>query len=214
MKISILVALAALIPQLVLAEPGTETAPSASKPIVINTQSLRPGDGGYTQEIAAQGLQGTAEISAKLAPDGTLSAIAIKSTSRSEALDEIALELVRKLKFKAKEDRKPDMEIIVPVEFLRDSFVTLNNKTCAEFNVDAGYFKKTFPEKSIRDMSVINMSVGAMLLLGPSNVATEKKVKIAQGTNEAANKIEDACTKEPGAGFFKTFTDLAKGSKD
>jgi TonB family protein len=208
-----LIALAALVPQLVFAQAAIDVPPPATKPIVLKEMSLRPGDGGYTQEVAAMGLQGIAEISGKLAQDGTLSALTINASSRSPKLDEIALELVKKTKFKANPQRAPEVEVIAPVEFLRDSLATISNKTCAEFNADAAYFKTTFPEKGVRDMSVVNMFVGAFYVMLPSDMSTDKKLKLLRATNVAADQVEAACGKAPDGLFFKTFLDLVKVGK-
>lgn len=59
-------------------------------------------------------------------------------------------------------DSQAKLAVQIPVEFRKDSMATLAGKACADFNVDAAYFRRAFPEKGIGAMTVINLAVGAM----------------------------------------------------
>jgi protein TonB len=197
------------------AEPAASaaSAPAAGRVAKLRAQSLRPGGTVYPVELAGQGVQGTADVFVKIAPDGTPAEVSLHASSRSPALDELALAFVRGLRFAAKSGASgaalPD--VIVPVEFMRDTVEGLATKTCAEFNTDTAYFKATFPETEPSRMPVVRMTTGMLLLAGmPRQRGGEALVAQAKQLNAAAAGIAAACEAAPSSGYLQVFVELVK----
>jgi TonB family protein len=192
--------------------PVPASAPAASKPVKIRAVSLRPADPGYPAELAGNGVQGTTDVLINVSADGTPTDVSVQSTSRSAELDRAAVVVAKGLKFTVKDPAKPIGELLVPIEFMRDSVATLSKKTCSEFNVDVAYFKTTFPELETRKMTVINMTVGSLVTLGASGLSQDKLLLHIKKLEAAAKAIVEACAQHPEAGYLKTFTGLVKES--
>ncbi|WP_374278352.1 TonB family protein [Azonexus sp.] len=185
-------------------QPATSTS-TAPNPVKVRKLSLRPTDAPYPKELASAGVQGTSEVLVTLGADGAPSAVSISQTSRSEKLDLAAIDLVKTLSFKvnAATPSAPPPQVLVPVEFLRDTASTLPQKLCKEFNVDLEYFKTTFPEKMPQDMTVIKMSVGYLALSGKPSM--EKQIALAKSLNEVVPSTVSACAAQPDSKFFEVF---------
>jgi TonB family protein len=213
MHIPVALAAIALMPSLAMAaEEPTASTPSvaSNKPLRVREVSLRPTDEGYPPELVAKGVQGTTELRLKLGADGSPIDVVVQSTSRSPALDQAAIAVARGLTFKSKDPANPVTQVVVPIEFMRDSLTTLSSKTCSEFNVDLGYFKATFPELETRKMPVVDMTVGSYVSYGIVGLSQDKALAYMKRVEVAAKGIVQACAKEPEANYAKTFTRLVK----
>jgi protein TonB len=203
----------ALLPGLAVAEEPAASAPHSSPsapPVTVRAVSLRPADEGYPPELAAKGIQGTAELLLKLGPDGSPTDVTVQSSSRSPDLDQPAIAVAKGLSFKAKDPANPVVQVLVPIEFLRDSLTTLPKKTCQEFNVDLAWFKATFPELEVRKMPVVNMTVGSYVSYGIVGLSQDKALAYMKRVEQAAKGIVEACAKDPEAGYITIFTRLVK----
>ncbi|HEY9107887.1 MAG TPA: energy transducer TonB [Roseateles sp.] len=198
-------------PEPAASEPAA-SAPPATRVVRLKAQSLRPGGTAYPAALAEQGVQGTAEVLVRIAPDGTPADVSLHATSRSAALDEQALAYVRGLRFGARSGAGSGAlpDVILPVEFLRDTVEGLLAKTCAEFNIDKAYFKAAFPETEPSHMPVVRMTTGMLLLAGMPRQSGEALVAQARQLNAAAAGIESACEAEPEANYLKRFVELVK----
>ncbi|MGM9490666.1 energy transducer TonB [Ideonella sp. YS5] len=212
MRITALLTALCLAPALVAAEEPTAPTPPAATvmPVKVREVSLRPSDEGYPPELVAKGVQGTAELLLTLASDGSPKEIVVQSSSRSAALDQAAIAVAKGLTFKSKDPANPVRQVVVPIEFVRDSLTTLPQKTCREFNVDLAYFKTTFPELETRQMPVVNMTIGSYVSYGIVGLAQDKAVAYMKRVESAAKGLAEACAKEPEAGYIQTFTRLVK----
>lgn len=199
------------------AEPAASaaSAPAAARVAKLRAQSLRPGGTAYPVELAGQGVQGTADVFVKIAPDGTPAEVSLQASSRSPALDELALAFVRGLRFGAKAGGSgaPLPDVIVPVEFMRDTVEGLAAKTCAEFNADTAYFKATFPETDPSHMPVVRMTTGMLLLAGMPRQSGDALVAQAKQLNAAAAGIAAACEAAPDALYSKVFVELVRKAR-
>jgi TonB family protein len=197
------------------AEPAASAASAPARVAKLRAQSLRPGGAVYPVELAAQGVQGTADVFVRIAPDGTPAEVRLHASSRSSALDELALAFVRGLRFAAKSGGSgvalPD--VIVPVEFMRDTVEGLATKTCAEFNADTAYFKATFPETEPSRMPVVRMTTGMLLLAGMPRQSGDALVAQAKQLNAAAAGIAAACEAAPTALYAQVFVELVKKAR-
>lgn len=189
------------------------SAPAPARVARLRAQSLRPGGTVYPVALAEQGVQGTADVIVKIAPDGTAGEVAIQASSRSAALDELALGFVRTLRFNPSAKSTPGAplpDVILPVEFMRDTVEGLQAKTCAEFNVDAAYFRATFPETDPSHMPVIRLTTGMLLLAGMPRQGGDALVAQAKKLNAAAAGIATACAAAPDTKYLQTFVELVK----
>nr|BCU00191.1 hypothetical protein [uncultured bacterium] len=209
--LALLFMFAAGAPLVALAEEQAASAPAAAEPKLVKVRavSLRPTDPGYPPELANGGVQGTTELLIRINTEGVPTDVSVRASSRSQALDQAAIAVGKDLKFTVKDPSKPPGDLIVPIEFMRDSVASLSRKSCAEFNVDVAYFKSTFPELDTRKMTVINMTVGAFVALGISG-PPDKSLALIKKVEAAAKGVIDACAKDPEASFTKTFGTLVK----
>lgn len=199
------------VPNLAQAQ-GTGAAAPAPSLLRLEPLTYLQGDPGYPAELSARGVQGKAEVTIKVGPDGTPVDLQITASSRSSELDAAAVKAVEVLKFGRKPgDDRPLPGIVVPVVFKRDSLATLGSKTCAEFNTDAAYFTSTFPELDPSKMEVISATVGAMVMAAspsePGGVAA-----VAKRASAAARQIAAACQETPAAAYLQQFRDLMRKS--
>ncbi|MBC3931916.1 energy transducer TonB [Undibacterium curvum] len=179
--------------------------PARSEPIKVPVISLRPTDAPYPKELSSNGVQGTVEVLAIFDADGKPVSASVLQTSRSEKLDLAAIALVKSLTYKPGETKQgtSSTEVLIPIEFLRDSFLSLPQKLCKEFNVDLEYFKSTFPEKKLQEMSVVSLSIGYLVLAG--NPSIEKKIALAKSVKEAVPMAISSCSSQPETKFFESF---------
>jgi TonB family protein len=196
-------------------------APAASAPAMqplarTRTVSLRPADPSYPEALHSKGVQGLVEVRATLGADGKPTDLVVLNSSRSQALDDAGLALVKRLQFAIKAPAEgasspaiPNAtQVVVPVEFFRDSLGTLSKKTCAEFGVDVAYHRATFPEQQVGDMSVIKMTIGAMVLGGFQRTGPSPLVALAKKSKSAARDIAEACATSPERLFLEQFKEL------
>lgn len=185
--------------------------PAASAPAKkLRAQSPAPGSAAYPAELASQGVQGTTDVLVAIGADGAPVAVSVHASSGSAALDELALGFVRGLRFRAPGAAAAALpDVILPVEFLRDSVEGLQTKRCADFNVDADYFRATFPDTDPSRMPVIRMTTGMLLLTGTSR-SGDAMVAMARQLAAAAKGIAAACRAAPDAHYLQTFVDLVK----
>lgn len=197
------------------AAASAASAPAALRVARLRAQSLRPGGTAYPVALAEQGVQGTAEVLVRIAPDGTPADVSLHATSRSAALDEQALAYVRGLRFGARAGASSGAlpDVILPVEFLRDTVEALPAKTCAEFNIDKAYFTATFPETDPSRMPVVRMTTGMLLLAGMPRQSGEALVAQARQLNAAAAGIAAACEAAPEALYAQVFVELVKKAR-
>jgi TonB family protein len=179
--------------------------PARSEPIKAPAISLRPTDAPYPKELSSAGVQGTVEVLAIFDADGKPVSASVVQTSRSEKLDLAAIALVKSLTYKPGETKQgtSSTEVLITIEFLRDSFLSLPQKSCKEFNVDLEYFKFAFPEKKLQEMSVISLSIGYLALAG--NPSIEKKIALAKSVKEAVPMAISSCSSQPETKFFESF---------
>jgi TonB family protein len=109
-----------------------------------------PSDG--KQEFFVRGIQGAVRIRVVIGTDGALQDASIATSSRSPELDTFALGLVRRMTFQPAKNKDGQPVAVIshfPMELWKDSAVdgTLFAKSCADFVLDADWFRQAFPEK-------------------------------------------------------------------
>ena len=196
------------------AQPASASAPAsaasapsraASAPAIPSSRpiGILPGED-YPVDLMKAGVQGTVTVLVTLGPDGKPADATIQKTSRSQQLDAAALEYVHRVVKVGNAEHPAPPQVLVPIDFVKDSVRTLGTKTCADFVVDATYFRATFPDKTLRDMNVINLSAGAIVLMQqmavPRMLAVSRHTKVPEVEATLA-----ACAAHPDDRFFATF---------
>ena len=94
--------------------------------------------------------------------------------------------------------------------FHKDSVLTINNKTCADFNTDLAYFRSARSGESV-------VNLGAFELIGGITTVQLIKNQGADGTLKYVKAIDSinadtiaGCAKKPGELFVKTYVNAAK----
>ncbi len=194
-----------LVPSFATGQPAaSSSSPSATIP-KVRVISLRPSDAAYyPSDVAATGAQGTTLVRVSLDAAGAVTEAIIDQSSRSPKLDEAAVTLARSLSFKVREDSPSVPAVHVPVEFLRDSVSTLGGKSCGELNVDAQYHAATFPELPLKDMKVINMTIG-ILFMAQASASAEARISYSERLQDAVPRVFEECKPRPAANFLETF---------
>jgi len=191
------------------AEEATTPLPAAppKAPIVRGT-TLLPSDKSdkfYPREIADKGIQGDVLVHALLGADGKATELTVKRSSRAKELDDLAVNYVRELTFKTKENAALPA-VLVPIEFARDTTESLLQKPCGEFNVDYAYFRSAFPEKESADMRIIQLSSGIVYV----TLSTNQVVKIAKARKEVNQATIAKCAENPSIKYFDTYLEEVK----
>lgn len=189
------------------AQAQTPIAPALRKPVQLDSVRIVEGSAAYPAGLAAKGVQGAVEISAEMSSEGKFSEVKIATSSRSAELDSAALALVPKLSVKLDAGGKgpePGL-VILPVEYARDSVTNIARKHCADFNVDADYFKTTFPEKSVLDMPVFTFTTGILFF----KVKREQQLALAKNSKKIDERIVEECGKLPERLFLEVALESA-----
>ena len=59
---------------------------------------------------------------------------------------------------------KDGIAVQVPVEFKKDTYANINQKSCAEFNQDFAYLKQTFSDQKMDELEVFKIPLGSIVL--------------------------------------------------
>jgi TonB family protein len=174
---------------------------------VVDSVPIVGGSPLYPAGAAARGVQGTVTIRAELSADGAFVNPTIQDSSRSEALDAAALALVPRLKYTlTAEGAERPAALVVPIDFRKDSSTSLMAKTCADFNVDATYFKDTFPELPLADMPVFDLMTGILAL----TVEADRRLTLAPNLQQIKDQVAATCREAPSSLFMDAAMQAAK----
>ena len=197
-----LILLAALIaPVIAWSQEQTASVPTEPRPARAREIVVYPDDQEYPAELVKTGVQGTAFVLVAFNPDGTPVSTAVRTTSRSDQLDEIALSIVRKLSLQQTTDSGTPRysSVLVPVKFSKDVVTDLGKKSCEDLNVDLAYFRSVFPQKKSEDLELFSIATGALFLI----VKNEKRMPIVAGRKTVISKTIATCAAEPERKFFE-----------
>ena len=175
-------------------------------------QLLHPGDFFYPEALAKKGIQGEVVLNVILSKDGRISVTKITTSSQSSELDKNALNFVNTGYYKL-----PDKGIkyfegsySLSIIFLRDTVLTLNDKTCADFNADIAYFRSINPKLNIKKLGALELVAGiftVQLMKGQGSSGTLKFVSSVDAINKDSAA---ACARRPAEAFIKTYVSAAK----
>jgi len=197
----------AALPTLAVAADGATKAPADTTPKVVKIRAatVYPGDKFYPKALAEKGIQGDAAVIASVGADGKAVGPKIHTSSRSKELDNLAIDYVKNMTFneKARADRPT---LLIPIDFAKDSPKAVLEKTCSEFNFDYAYFKKTFPEKSTTETSVLRFSMNSLIV----NLPWKQIALLSKHKDEANQATIATCAEHPTDKFYETYLKSAK----
>jgi TonB family protein len=170
---------------------------------------IAPGAEYFPTELAARGVQGTALVRIPLNADGLPTDAVVVESSRSPDLDLLALARAKTLRIRSAPPSTGDAPApltgaLVPVEFRKDSSLTLPQKSCGEFNVDLAYFRKVFPDRSEGRMAVFLLTTGMFVLTLPG----EQRLRFAKSLPTLRQTVIESCAASPDS----LFLDVARGA--
>ena len=171
-------------------DAGTLRAAGGSLPVMTYAP---PSDG--KEALFARGIQGMVRIRVVVGTDGALRDASIADSSRSPELDAFALGLVGRMTFQPAKDKAGQPVAVIahfPMELWKDSAMdgTLFAKSCADFVMDADWFRQTFPEKRPDQLR-------GWLLLSGMFVAQRYTLGAKSGTGPDFQAVYDACRAKP-----------------
>jgi TonB family protein len=148
-----------------------ESKMAASTPLLqtmqtMETLSFHPNDVEYPKNLSSTGVQGRVLVSAIMQADGSLKNPMILDSSRSLALDLAAINVVKNVQYQLAKplQSKDGIAVQVPLEFLKDTYATINQKSCAEFSQDFAYLKQTFADQKMDELEVFKIPLGSIFL--------------------------------------------------
>ena len=89
--------------------------------------------------------------------------------------------------------------LLVPIDFRKDSSANLADKSCADFNVDAAYFKEAFPEQPLTDMPVFDLVAGVLVF----SVDANGRLALAKNLERIKEGVIAACGETPDSNFLE-----------
>lgn len=203
-------AMAALVIALVASATPLVCFAQSSAPPKLMPQSPEPGTQYYPAEVAASGAQGSAELTARITADGGLIEPKIERSTGSPQLDELAISLVKAIKLKTKGGAAFPESVIVPVEFEKDTILTVPTKTCKDFSVDLAYARGLNASAGAQQVRAYRLATGMMMLL--PGLPQERQLVVARNLKTLPPLIERDCAAAPEAMFMETLSKLIPAS--
>ncbi|MEO6172861.1 MAG: energy transducer TonB [Arenimonas sp.] len=211
--------IAALPPQLSLAQSVKTSAPVMAADTARALQSVsklphvifHPGEPDYPEMLAKNGVQGIVTLEINLSKEGKVKAARIIGSSRSAALDENALAFAKDGWLLPDNGLKYFEGLYsLNIIFVRDTVLTINKKTCADFNTDYRYFRFIRPAGNNKDIGAFELLANiftVQLIKTQGAVGSLKFVKAVDAINE--DTIQ-ACAKKPKELLVKTYVKAAQ----
>ncbi len=159
---------------------------------------LRPGAAWYPADEAATGAQGLAIVVMDLAPDGHVAKTTLAASSHAPALDAQALRLASQLHWMGA--RKVPPQASVRVLFARDTGDSVQQKTCAELNLDVAWLKAHDPAQPPEAVGALRAIRGLVILNStwmPDRVDREAGQPARDALFVASRRTVDECAAHP-----------------
>lgn len=189
------------------ARAQTTAAPAPAAPKLADKLAVYWDTPLYPAEAKALHEQGTAQVSMEFVNGKAVGAPTLVASSKSPRLDQAALGVASQLSFAAEggADATLTQRLIIPVEFVRDSHLTLNTKTCLELRQDVAYFRRIHPELPLQKMRVYELTLG-IYTIAYMQVSMQAAIKASKVVPAAFDATVVQCEAKPDA----LFTDLLK----
>ena len=159
---------------------------------------LRPGAAWYPADEAATGAQGLAIVVMDLAPDGHVAKTTLAASSHAPALDAQALRLASQLHWMGA--RKVPPQASVRVLFAPDTGDSVQQKTCAELNLDVAWLKAHDPAQPPEAVGALRAIRGLVILNStwmPDRADREAGQPARDALFVASRRTVDECAAHP-----------------
>lgn len=153
-------------------------------------------DASYPAALAQRGIQGAATVELTLDDGGRTRSVSVRESTRSAELDALAMAMARQLNIAAANGARNGL---VNITFRKDHSSSIATKSCADFNVDAAWQTATFPERGLRDLPVINDSIGMLVYSLHRDGAARQSFPVVE---TILNATVAACARAPDAGML------------
>ncbi len=186
--------------------------PAALSSNKLPHQLIHPGDLFYPEAQAKKGLQGEVILEIALSKAGKATTVKVFTSSKSAELDKNALTFVNTGYWKLPENGLKYNEGIyfLNVIFLRDSVLTINAKTCVDFNTDLKYFRTIHANESTKNFGALELIANISTVQLIKNQGANGALKFVKSIDAINNDTINACAKKPEELFVKTYTKATK----
>lgn len=173
---------------------------------------IHPGDLFYPELLANKGVQGIVTLQVRLSSTGKATAAKVVISSKSSELDRNALAFVQNGYWKLPDNglKYNEGAYTLPVIFLRDTVLTINKKTCADFNTDLGYFRSVRPGENTKNLGAFELIANVMTMQLMQNHAADETLKFVKAVDAINGNTAKACAKKPSELFVKTYVNVSR----
>lgn len=173
---------------------------------------IYPGDLFYPDALAKEGVQGEVVLEVRLSKDGKSKAAKIITGSKSARLDRYALDYVNTGNYVLPDNGLKYFEGIYSLNliFIRDSILTINSKTCADFNADLNYFRSVRPAGDMKNLGAFELIAGVFTVQLMKNQGAAGTLKFVKSVDAINTDTVTACKRKPADLFVKTYVSAAK----
>ena len=170
-------------------------------------QLIYPGDIFYPAAHASKGLQGEVTLEIHLSNAGKATTVKVINTSKSDELDKNALAFVNTGYWKLPENGLKYYEGVywLNVIFLRDSVLTINTKTCADFNADLKYFRSVHAGESTKNFGALELIANISTVQLMKNQGANGALQFVKAVDDINKDTIAVCAKKPAELFVKTY---------
>ena len=175
-------------------------------------QLVHPGDLFYPEAQAKKGLQGEVTLEINLSKAGRATTVRVLISSKSVELDKNALALINTGYWKLPENGLKYYAGVytINVIFLRDSVLTINTKTCADFNTDLTYFRSVHGKKSTKNFGALELIANVSTVQLMKNQGADGALKFVKSVDAINNDTINICAEKPTELFVKTYAKATK----
>lgn len=186
--------------------------PAAASINKLPHQLIHPGDLFYPEAQAKKGLQGEVTLEIHLSKAGKATTVKVLTSSKSAELDKNALAFVNTGYWKLPENGLKYYEgaYFLNVIFLRDSVLTINKKTCADFNTDLKYFRTIHANENTKHFGALELIANISTVQLMKNQGANGALKFVKSVEAINNDTINACNKKPVELFVKTYAKATK----
>jgi len=186
--------------------------PAAASINKLPHQLIHPGDLFYPEAQAKKGLQGEVTLEIRLSKSGKATTVKVLTSSKSVELDKNALAFVNTGYWKLPENGLKYFEgvYLLNVIFIRDSVLTINAKTCADFNTDLKYFRSIHGGETTKNFGALELIANISTVQLMKNQGANGALKFVKSVDAINNDTINACAKKPVDLFVKTYAKATK----
>lgn len=182
-------------------------APVSKLPHVL----LHPGDHFYSDLLAKNGVQGTVILEISLSKEGKVKVARVIGSSKSAELDKNALAFANDGWMLPDNGLKYfEGSYSLNIVFVRDTILTINKKTCADFNTDFRYFRFIRPTGSVKDIGALGLMANIFTVQLMSTQGADGTLKFVKSLDAINNDTIQTCAKKPSELLVKTYAKAAQ----